>query len=639
LVDDILPPVPPGAEKGSSGEKAGLFSKLFKKKVPEQMTSYEQGLPEEPPKIEVSSQELGIEEPGKINSETLDDIRKQLGLENKVEIPEPPRVEPEKAEEPNDAFFNPVNEEKEEHKPALSAAGKVDFTKDIEEPPKIIKAKDAKDDKTIKKSPDNKLVKTAKSSAVNDWDDEIKQDGSSKKSSFDLELTPKVEQQDSKPKAEFLRDVNEREAKDVSKGLKRKAFEDKKNIQYNPEIMPEEDFAKARDEKPMLEKFDEDIEKPKHKLSKKELKAQKIRELNEKKELKALKLKHMDEEEKSVPILEKKSHDFTEEPVITKQEPEEEAVPKPELELIGPEPEKLLPAPKPSIPATEEEPVPAQSPEPVPTVDVEKLKDSIRNELRDEIKNELKGKMKDKIREEVHEEERALIRKEYSKKDKELETAKDALAKERQVLEQEKISVAGVENRYNFKEKQLLKDKELVAKEHASLKKERKQFEADKEEADDLIRSLPMLRKDHEKLSHKMMAYGEQVKLNMKLEENLKRREEELSEAQKRLEETETRIKEQGFSDYLQTELKGQSMISTKLEEGDVLHDKHLALYNLIDECKSLVFQKKIDEAKAAYMRIREEYKKGRFREEEKDSLYTTIRELYDDINLAAINP
>jgi len=632
LVDDILPPAPPGAERASSGQKTGLFSRLFKKKVPEQSVSFNQVLPDEPPKIESSPKELGVDEPGKITPETLDDIRKQLGLTANVEIPEPPKIEPEK-----------------EEKPVMPSADKLNFTQELDEPPKIVKPKDVKEDKLAKKLSDDKPIKPAKGAAVSDWAGEVKSGASAKKSGFDVEVTPKIEQQGSKPKPEFLREVEDHEAKAVTKGLERKAFEDKRNIQYEPDIMFEEYFGRPRRAKQMLEKSDEDVEKPKHKLSKKELKALKQKELKEKKELKALKLKQMKEEKKKAlllkkeakkpaPVIQDKPHDFTAEPVLAKPEVEEEV--KPELELKGPEEEKLLPAPETSIPVVEEEPVPAPALTPIaPAIDMDKLKDKMREELKDEIRNNLKSKMKDKIREEIHDEERALLRKEYSKKDKELEALKDALTKERQALEQEKITTAGLENRYKFKEKQLVKEKELLAEEHASLKKERKQFEEEKNESESLHKKLPLMRKDYERLSEKMVAFGEQVKLNMKLDENLKHREEELAEAQKRLEETEARIKEQGFSDYLQTELKGQSMVSTKLEEGDVLHDKHLALYNMIDECKSLAFQKKIDEAKAAYMRIRDEYKKGKFREEEKDVIYTTIRELYDDINLAAINP
>jgi exonuclease VII large subunit len=150
------------------------------------------------------------------------------------------------------------------------------------------------------------------------------------------------------------------------------------------------------------------------------------------------------------------------------------------------------------------------------------------------------------------------------------------------------------------------------------------------------------MRKDHDRLHQRMTEIYENLKQYnnredelRKIEQAIEEKENILKQAQQRLEEIEERIKENGFSDYLETELKEESLVSPQFEEEDISKVSNLEAYNLVDNCKAMIIDKNFTEAKKVYMQLRETYTTLKMESSEKDLLYAAIRELYDDIKLA----
>ena len=230
---------------------------------------------------------------------------------------------------------------------------------------------------------------------------------------------------------------------------------------------------------------------------------------------------------------------------------------------------------------------------------------------------ELEKELIEKIRVDIREEEKAK-----------LDEERQRLEQEKQLLEQQKILVSGEANKYDFRNKQFIKDKQEIAQKEKQLRK-------DKAEAEELLEKLPAMRKDYQKLQKGMKEIYERLELNDGLEEEIREREEALRQAQKRLERTEEKIKEEGFSDYLESELRGKPLVEPKFEEKDILKASHLEVYNMIDECKALLREKNISEAKKIYMKLREAYNTMKLKTSDEDMLHTAIGELYNDIKLA----
>ena len=60
-------------------------------------------------------------------------------------------------------------------------------------------------------------------------------------------------------------------------------------------------------------------------------------------------------------------------------------------------------------------------------------------------------------------------------------------------------------------------------------------------------------------------------------------------------------------------------------------------IYRLVTRCRQLLREKDYDNAKKVYNDIKERYNKLNVESEEKQIIYNTVRELYDDIRLAMI--
>jgi len=604
LPDELLPPLPPGAKRLK--DKKSFFSGLFGKKKQEPLASTIPAAavtePSQPP----------IEVPQDLN---LEDIRKNLGLdihepetpaipklelepeleepgiferkeedlqpEFSFELPEleePPKIEPKKKKKEEAQLEKPAFILPELDKPSmisgeeeLLSSEKLSLEDElIEEPPRIIvekkKIRAGKKERTredVKEKEEPGIERFLPSESLDEgveWAAEFKPKRlTPAKPEFLQEVKPTVEEAKEPPKQEFIKEVPPEEIKEFATGLKRKDFERKKGIKYEPEVSLAEEAEKEEEEEPLL------IE---------ESPQQEIDDI--KKRLK--------------------------ESLSAGQKEEKPAEPS-EGELSGADAKVRI-----------DEITKAQINFP-------------------ELIKAVEAKLADKIREE----ERSKLSEQYEQQIIELENMREKLEKERQAFEQQKIIVAGQTNKTVFKEKQLRKTEEELAM-------LREEFEKDKKEAEELLQKLPELRKDYENItariqgrSDKLKEYEERKDQLKRVEEEIKRNEEALLEAQQRLIQTDERIKEKGFADYLETEIKTDTLVSPKFEEKDIIHATHLELYNKIDECKSLIRERNLAPAKSIYMELRDAYNSLQLEGAEKDMLYTVIREIYDDIKLAEI--
>jgi hypothetical protein len=585
LEDDILPPIPPGQENVYSedgGKKSGLFSKLFSKKKQEALQPVPQPPPflSEPPKP-------APDVPQDIN---LDNIRKQLGLQpisdDLGELAEPPKIA-QKGKKPE-----PVGMEKK----------LFDFT--VPEPEKIEEKKKPVfvDEDAIEEPP--------KIKGKTDWTSDISVEPKIKKESeFIKEAKPDVEKIKAPAKSEFATEVKPEDVKKLAIDLKRQTFEKKKGISYEPEVYfdneHEDDFKRSLSFDSEKESFSD---------------FKKIEEA----------IKDSVEEE---PI-----------PIYTRTKAESEGKDKTKHEHehkhghinhehkhvehahqhVGHEHKHIEHETKHSEPHRT-------------LVDAER-------------------DLREKLTEKIRAEQRELLKKEYDEQKKELEKElsdkKKLFEKEKQEFEQEKIALAGKAHKYDFREKQLNKDREglklereELEKDHELLRAEKREFHKSRDETDELKKRLPVLRKDYETLHTRMHAIYDKIKEYEKKEEGLReveRRIEEkgqaLKQAQARLREAEERIKSKGFSDYLATEMKEEHIVSPEIEEKDLIKETHLEVYNMIDECKSFIRTNNLGAARNAYMQLRDIYNSVKAKGTEKDLLYNSIRELYDDIKLAEMS-
>jgi hypothetical protein len=624
LAEDILPPAPPGEQKPVLKEKKkGFLAGLFGKK---QVEGQKEKLPEPKPALNPAPTGATGSEHSIPENINLEDIRKQLGLENKFsaeEIPEPPQMPQTSTEQNKKEEFDLPDIE------AAIASSKVEqpivFEEEsIEEPTKIMPM----EAKAEPKRKDKKQAEKTKSKKdANDWTQDVEEKELPKEESdFSKDLNNEksvkdlIKEYNEADKKEFLQEVKLEDADRTIRDIKRKKFEEKKGIKYEPEVS--------------MPKAEQKVEKKKK--EKDEVNNDFIMDAAPEEEIKNIKnrLLHGIDEEKAPG-----KDEFVEikpSPLIQKEEKEANGNgmrQEPELPDIADE--RHIGG---KLSSLESEPTEGELQEPA-EIPVETRKaiekpsfiETMTEPQKEEpvYTSEIIKEMEKNLVEKISAEEKARVEKEF-------EQEKTAFEKQKQALEQEKIVVAGKASRYEFKEKQLKRDK-------LELDSEKEKLKRDKEEADELMKKLPMMRKDYEKLSEKMNELYETLKDLTKKEAELRELENKieinnqaLARAQQRLEETELRIKEKGFSQYLETELREQPLVNPKLEEEqEITRASNLEIYSLIDECKAKVREKNLSEAKKLYMKVREAYNTISIKGTEKDLLYTAVRELYDDIKLA----
>lgn len=699
MAKDILPPAPPGEQKPVIKEKKkGFLNNLFGKKAQAQPQEDQPSQPIQPApphpspnspnssgaKVKTMEPIRQLREiPDDIN---LEDIRKQLGLEifSEEEIPEPPKAQPEKE-------GNVQDQKDKEHKKerfdlpdieAAIASSKLEQPVILdesytEEPPKILPMEVKKEEDEPEKK---KRAKAKPKKDLNEWVQDFDEEKEEPKaeSEFSKDINQEQEQAPAQKektisdgKEEFTRELSSEDIKQMAKELERRKFEEKKNIKYEPEVIItskiEEEAADEKREFLIDSSPGDELVKIKKRLLQKEEKYQVV---DDKPELTPEPATFKPKKEELAPerAEKKEQAEKQEQPAVQqiseKKSAEQKAIEDIEIELPDITNERRVGG-KLSILENESLDEPQDIPEEKPADSqaessgkkepsfetpsfIHAMSDMSAEESSEEKEepvdtSELIKEMEKNLIEKIRAEEKSRVEKEleqdkaiFDKEKQAFDKEKQAFEKQKQALEQEKIAVAGKASRYDFKEKQMKREK-------AELDAEKEKFKREKEEVQDLMKKLPVMRKDYENLNEKMNEIYETLKVYSKKEEELRNIEknietskQSLEEAQQRLEKTEQRIKEKGFSQYLETELKDEQLISHKLEEEqDITRASNLEIYNLIDECKTMIRDRNLSQAKKLYMRIREAYNSINIQGTEKDLLYTAVREIYDDIKLA----
>jgi len=639
LAEDILPPAPPGEQKPVLKEKKkGFLNSLFGKKTQEKIQETQPAQA-----TTLSNQQSGATAPTGLAHEVpdninLEDIRKQLGLDSfsGEEIPEPPQMAAGQKKSASENFDLPDIE-------AAIASSKVEQPiifeeNNVEEPTRILPMEIKSGER---KSGMEQSAKAKPKNDADEWAQYPKEEHEvpETESEFSKDLKLEKEAKDSPDKAgkkEFIQEVNPEDVKQAAKELKRKKFEEKKGITYEPEVLitqkteEESEFLvdiALRDELANIKK------KLLQRVVKEEPSASSSRPLVQEGEKETAKEKEtgktakLTDEELELPDIADERRIGGKLSILENEsleEPEDIPEDEPAESLI----ENKVSFETPSFIETKSIETKQASQRPAAPEDKSLLKPDVKKDETIDT-SELIKEMEKNLVEKIRTEEKARAEKEF-------EHERAIFENEKQSLEQEKIAVAGKASRYEFKEKQLKREKAEFEAEKAKLKR-------DKEESDDLLKKLPVMRKDYEKLNVRMNDVYETLKEYSKkeadlhkIEKNIEINKQALAQAQQRLEETEQKIKEKGFSQYLETELKEETLVSHKLEEAqDITRASNLEIYNLIDECKAKIRDRNLSEAKKLYMKIRDAYNTVNVQGTEKDLLYTAVRELYDDIKLA----
>jgi hypothetical protein len=228
--------------------------------------------------------------------------------------------------------------------------------------------------------------------------------------------------------------------------------------------------------------------------------------------------------------------------------------------------------------------------------------------------------LKEKLKEQVRVEERKKI---FG----ELDAEKEEFKRERDEFEK----IRGTMERIEVQKEALSNLKEEVRQERADMQREQ-------EESRKLRAELAKLKNEHSDWQARIKEINEKLDINKRIEENLAERELALKEAQEKLAGMEQMIKERGFSEFLGEELNKKEIHYPEYNgHEDDLKKPYGELYELTDECRNLIWQNKLDDAKGIYMRAREMYHGIISSGDQNEELYMLIRELYDDLNLAIL--
>lgn len=707
MADDILPPLPPGEERRAAAKeekKGGFLGKLFgkKKEKPAEPTPVFQPLTPLKSSPDVSPD---------IN---LDAIRKELGLNPAFGgVEEPAKItQPAKAKEKPKVFGleNGVLSLPDIEMPPEYEAGneKLAFEDEnlVDMPPKIVEQDlTKKEDKKAKWWQKQGELKPKQAVDNLSWTSNIeKGQGQTGNAEFLKDTIPELElkkpanapefiadaipkQTEPPAKSGFVQDVSPKEVKRLAREMKRKQFEEKKGISYEPEVNID-DKPEPADETLLEERDDETLfdDSPEQEIE--NLKAKLFAEISvkepkeeppkaplppEKDAKKPMKIKLIENELK-VPQPPQATEASKQKLAAPDEEKPEEPNPagEPELpELLKSDEFDIEEPPKISIDdlgLAEEKPAETKSPSELKK-DAKKEAKEAKEEAKDamkekgkeakllkDVEKELKTKVSSELADKIRIEERAkaemelesrrqeiVIQKQELEKQKQsseaaIEKKRQELEKSRQAVEQDKIMLAGKINQYDFKEKQL-------KKENAELEKDRDNFKKETGEAKELIKKLPTMRTEYDSLQSKMKSIYDKLKEYehkesdlLKLERSIDEKQKLLAKEQSLLEETEEQIHEKGFSGYLENEVSKEPIVSKVFESKDIMREPHLEVYSMIDQCKVMIREKNIPDAKRIYMQIRDVYSSIKTAGPDKDLIYTAVRELYDDIKLAEMD-
>lgn len=264
----------------------------------------------------------------------------------------------------------------------------------------------------------------------------------------------------------------------------------------------------------------------------------------------------------------------------------------------------------------------------------------IRPEMVSEPAAKLTNAYKARIKKKVREEERASLMVEVDAEKADLRKQQDEFRKKQKELQEREGQIVEKEGKLDEREEKLKKEREHNLKIKDDVKEEREFLQKEKTEYKEIKPKLTQLRHEHDHVKKQVEALRGKIALNEKLEKSLVQRENALKEAEQALKVMEQSIRRDGFSNYLQSELSTKEVIYPKYSgHRDELGVPGGEVYKLVDECRSMLWQSKFDDAKMVYMKARELYQQMVMHGEREgvDEVYNALRLLYDDINLAII--
>lgn len=228
--------------------------------------------------------------------------------------------------------------------------------------------------------------------------------------------------------------------------------------------------------------------------------------------------------------------------------------------------------------------------------------------------------------------ERFMLKKELQKTismNKELKKKLDIIEKDRMLFENTRDKIRD-EHRRKLTEMQQTYEKKL-----SELNAERQEFEQKKKNSMELLRKADLLQREKNDLD-KLREMVEQKKqaVNERLYEDRELKHA-IDNAEMKLSEDREKLDNMMFSKYIKWKL-SEPDDSEKIT--DILRNPKVEeIDNLIVNCRSLLLNSKINDAKKLYNVIKHKFETSEIDAFNRSSLFNSIRELYGDINLAAL--
>ena len=203
----------------------------------------------------------------------------------------------------------------------------------------------------------------------------------------------------------------------------------------------------------------------------------------------------------------------------------------------------------------------------------------------------------------------------------------EALAKRESDGKRERASLEKRQQELERQEAALRQRQEELLRKRGTFEQQEKGFRAEEK------KTLAKLREEQRSAdakARKAQKAEEELKANLQERRKVTQY---IKEAEGTLKEREQTLTGADFHDYLQEKLR-----SLKTEEVPPAENvKNLKIYSLIDKARQALEHGEVAEATEIYNKVRDLFNRERLSPQEKAVLYTTIRELYDDIHLAGL--
>jgi hypothetical protein len=232
--------------------------------------------------------------------------------------------------------------------------------------------------------------------------------------------------------------------------------------------------------------------------------------------------------------------------------------------------------------------------------------------------------------------EKALLKKEVVKSI----TLNKALQKKLDIMEKDRVGFEKKKDKILEQERtQLTSSQTTYDKKLAELDRERKDFEKRRVEAMPLINKGEGIGKELKNLENlKTFLAKNRAEMQKELTED-RALKQSITDSEKKLYEEKENLDKLIFSKYIDAKLKnitpGPMPHPTKQDLN--IEFENSEIYRLIKECKKLVSDKRIPDAKRMYNTIKILFENGSYDAIQRDMLFNTIKALYNDIQIASV--